>query len=74
MTRTVTLLENAIEGEARLLLDLISKIQFDDICVLASIIEASPQGPEIEGSFADIVHVARNIKNLNAAYNNFYVV
>lgn len=71
MPDTVNLLETALENEAKLILELISKLENDDIYEFAKrISDLTPRG---DTASDEILHVAQNIKDIANALENIYV-
>ena len=73
MPETVDMLENALETEAKLLVKLIGELQNDDLYEFIRRI-AEVKASSVGTTPADeILHVARNVKNIENALEDFYV-
>jgi hypothetical protein len=72
MPETITLLEQATNTEATKFLALVAELQHDD---LYTFIHAVAELNLVDGSdpINDIIQVARNVKNIDEALDNFYV-
>ena len=72
MPETITLLEQAASAEATKFLALVAELQHDDLYMF---IHAVAELNLVDGSdpINDIIHIARNVKNIDAAINDFYV-
>lgn len=72
MPETVDMLANALETEAKLLVKLIGELQNDDLYeFIRRIAEVEPR-PGRDAT-DEILHVARNVKNIENALEDFYV-
>lgn len=72
-TSTTQLLSSALENEAKNLLQLISELQNEDLFDFALRIAELPATPGRSPS-DEILSVAHNIKNIEAALEGYYVV
>jgi len=72
MPETINLLEQATSNEATKFLARVAELQHDD---LYTFIHAVAELNLVDGSdpINDIIHVARNVKNISDALDNFYV-
>ncbi len=73
MPESVDMLANALEAEAKLLLKLVGELQNDDLYEfirrLAGVLPSSVGTTPTD----EILHVARNVKNIENALEDFYV-
>jgi hypothetical protein len=72
MPETITLLEQATSTEATKFQELVAALKHDD---LYTFIHAVAELNLVDGSdpINDIIQVARNVKNIDEALNNFYI-
>jgi hypothetical protein len=72
MPETITLLEQATNAEANKFMELVAELQHDDLYMF---IHAVSEMKLIDGGgpINEIIHIARNVKNIDAAINDFYV-
>ena len=72
MPETITLLEQAASAEATKLQELVAVLKNDELYMF---IHAVAELNLVDGadSINDIIHVARNVKNISDALDNFYV-
>ena len=72
MPETITLLEQATSAEATKFLARVANLENDD---LYTFIHAVAELKNNHGSSAinDIIHIARNVKHIGDALDNFYV-
>ena len=72
MPETMTALETALENEAVLLLKMISELQNEDLYEFIRLIsELKVQSGGTSPTY-EILHVARNVTNIEAALDSFY--
>lgn len=72
MPETANLLETALENEAALFLKRIAELENDDLYeFIRRIAEIEPRAGRC--ATEDILHVAQNVKAIEAALENFYV-
>ena len=72
MTETIRLLEQAVELEAKQFLALVASLENDQLYMfIHAVSELKPV--DDAGTINDIIHIARNVKNIDAAINDFYV-
>jgi hypothetical protein len=72
MPETVTILETALENEAKLLLKMINELQNEDLYeFIRRIAELKVQSGGTN-STNEILHIARNVTNIETALDNFY--
>jgi hypothetical protein len=72
MPETMTALETALENEAVLLLKMISELQNEDLYeFIRRIAELKVQSGGTN-STNEILHIARNVTNIETALDNFY--
>jgi hypothetical protein len=72
MPETMTALETALENEAGLLLKMISELQNEDLYeFIRRIAELKVQSGGTN-STNEILHIARNVTNIENALENFY--
>jgi len=72
MPETMTALETALENEAGLLLKMISELQNEDLYeFIRRIAELKVQSGGTN-STNEILHIARNVTNIETALDNFY--
>jgi len=73
MPESVDMLANALEAEAKLLLKLVGELQNDDLYEfirrLAGVLPSAAGTTPTD----EILHVARNVKNIENALEDFYV-
>jgi hypothetical protein len=74
MPETTNLLETALENEAVLLLKMINELQNDDLYVFIRRISELKVQANGTTSTNEILHVARNVTNIEAALESFYQV
>ena len=72
MPETITLLEQAAELEAKQFMALVASLENDQLYMF---IHAVSEMKPLDGTdtINDIIHIARNVKNIDAAINDFYV-
>lgn len=72
MSETIRLLEQATENEAKKFLALVASLENAE---LYQFIHAVSELKLIDGAdpINEIIHVARNVKHIDAALDNFYV-
>ena len=72
MTETIRLLEQAAELEAKQFMALVASLENDQLYMF---IHAVSEMKPLDGTdpINDIIHIARNVKNIDAAINDFYV-
>lgn len=75
MPATITLLETALENEAKLFLKLINALENDELFAFINRISALEPRHLVAGrsETEDILHIAQNVKAISEAFNNFYV-
>jgi hypothetical protein len=74
MPETTTLLETALENEAKLFLKMISELQNEELFdFIRRIAELEPKDMGGRSATDDILHIAQNVKDIEAALENFYV-
>ena len=74
MPETVTILETALENEAKLLLKMINELQNEDLYeFIRRLAELKVQAGGT-ATTNEILHVAQNVKVVADALENFYVV
>ena len=72
MPETANLLETALENEAALFLKLVAGLENDDLYeFIRRIAEVEPRPGR--SATDDILHIAQNVKSIEAALDNFYV-
>lgn len=72
MPETANLLETALENEAALFLKLVAGLENDDLYeFIRRIAELEPRAGR--SATEDILRIAQNVKNIEAALDNFYV-
>ena len=72
MPETMTALETALENEAGLLLKMISELENEDLYeFIRRIAELKVQSGGTN-STNEILHIARNVTNIETALDNFY--
>jgi len=72
MPETMTALETALENEAVLLLKMISELQTEDLYeFIRRVAELKVQSGGTN-STNEILHIARNVTNIETALDNFY--
>jgi len=72
MPETMTALETALENEAVLLLKMISELQNEDLYEFIRLISELKVHPNGTTSTNEILHIARNVTNIETALDNFY--
>ena len=72
MPETMTALETALENEAGLLLKMISELENEDLYEFIRLISELKVRPNGTNSTNEILHIARNVTNIEAALDNFY--
>jgi len=72
MPETITLLEQATSNEAMKFQELVAALKHDDLYMLIHAV-AELNLVDDADPINDIIHVARNVKQIDAALNNFYV-
>ena len=72
MPETINLLEQATNNEATKFLALVAELQHDDLYMFIHAV-AELNLVDDSGPINDIIQVARNVKNIDAAINDFYV-
>lgn len=72
MPETITLLEQATNAEAKKFLELVADLKHDELYMF---IHAVSELKFVDGAdlINDIVSIAKNVKNIDAALNDFYV-
>jgi hypothetical protein len=75
MPETTTLLETALENEAKLFLKLINALENDALFAFINRISALEPRHLVAGrsETEDILHIAQNVKAISEACDNFYV-
>jgi hypothetical protein len=72
MPETVNLLEQAAELEAKKFLQLVSSLENDQLYMfINAVAELKPD--ESARTVVDIIHIAKNVKNIGEALEDFYV-
>ena len=72
MPETANLLETALENEAALFLRLVAGLENDDLYeFIRRVAEVDPRSGR--SATDDILHIAQNVKSIEAALDNFYV-
>ena len=72
MPETTNLLADALENEAALFLKLVTGLENDDLYeFIRRIAELEPRA--VRTATEDILRIAQNVKNIEAALDNFYV-
>jgi|LakMenEpi03Aug12_release.lakeMendotaPanAssembly.Ray.scaffolds.fasta_scaffold921982_2 hypothetical protein len=72
MPETMTALETALENEAGLLLKMINELQNEDLYEFIRLISELKVRPNGTTSTNEILHIARNVTNIETALDNFY--
>ena len=72
MPETITLLEQATSAEATKFLALVAELQHDDLYTFIHAV-AELKSTTSPSAVNDIIHIARNVKNIGDALDNFYV-
>ena len=72
MPETITLLEQETNNEATKFLALVAELQHDDLYMFIHAV-AELKAESGAGPIDEIIQVARNVKNIDAALDNFYV-
>ncbi len=72
MPETITLLEQAASAEATKFLALVAELQHDDLYTFIHAV-AELKSTTSPSAVNDIIHIARNVKNIGDALDNFYV-
>ena len=72
MPETITLLEQAAELEAKQFMALVASLENDQLYMF---IHAVSEMRPLDGTdtINDIIHIARNVKHIGDALDNFYV-
>jgi len=73
MPETITLLEQATSNEATKFLALVAELQHDDLYMLIHAVAELEARLDGSDPINDIIQVARNVKQIDAVLNNFYV-
>jgi hypothetical protein len=76
MPETITLLEQATSAEATKFQELVAALKHDELYMfIHAVAELKPERGEDAALDAvrDIIHIARNVKHIDAALDNFYV-
>jgi hypothetical protein len=74
MPETTNLLDTALENEAALFLRLISELENEELFdFIRRIAVLEPNGLSGRSATEDILHIAQNVKAIEAAADNFYV-
>jgi hypothetical protein len=72
MPETITLLEQAASAEATKFLALVAELQHDELYMfIHAVAELKPES--VAATTRDIIHLARNVKNIGDALDNFYL-
>jgi hypothetical protein len=72
MPETMTALETALENEAGLLLKMINELQNEDLYEFIRLISELKVRSSGTTSTNEILHIARNVTNIENALENFY--
>jgi hypothetical protein len=72
MPETTNLLETALENEAGSLLKMISELENEDLYEFIRRIAEMKVGADRTSPTYEILHVARNVTNIEAALENFF--
>ena len=72
MPETINLLEQATSNEATKFLAHVANLEHDDLYTFIHAV-AELKSTTSPSAVNDIIHVARNVKNIDAAINDFYV-
>lgn len=72
MPETITLLEQATSNEATKFQELVAALRHDELYMfIHAVAELNPESGD--AAVRDIIHVARNVKGIDAALESFYV-
>jgi hypothetical protein len=72
MPETINLLEQATSNEATKFLAHVANLEHDDLYTFIHAV-AELKSTTSPSAVNDIIHIARNVKNIDAAINDFYV-
>ena len=74
MPETVNMLEQCIEKEISKFFEILKSMNKEELAQTAEFLSKIPYNPQTPSNVKDLVNIARNIKNVNVALEDFYVV